>query len=95
MKEITIPMLDHINRLTELLLEKNPELTKEKAMLWVELLWSDYEATSAKAGYTYQGADYTEKLIHQLITSYGDQLHLFLAKNSKYADLLSDPAEGE
>lgn len=84
-------MLDNIKRLTELLLEKNPELPEEKAMLWIELLWSDYEATSAKAGYKFQGADYTENLVRQLIISYGDKLHLFAAKNSKYADLLSDP----
>lgn len=86
-------MIDNIKRLTELLMEKNPELSEEKAMLWVELLWSDYEATSARAGYTFQGADYTENLIRQLIISYGDKLHLFIAKNKKYADLLSDPIE--
>ena len=84
-------MLDNIKRLTELLMEKNPELPEDKAMLWVELLWSDYEATSAKAGYKFQGADFTENLVRQLITSYGDKLHLFIAKNAKYADLLSDP----
>ncbi|MEK4251902.1 YfhJ family protein [Paenibacillus sp. FSL W7-1287] len=84
-------MLDNIKRLTELLMDKNSNLPEEKAMLWVELLWSDYEATSAKAGYKFQGADYTENLVRQLIISYGDKLHLFIAKNSKYADLLSDP----
>lgn len=83
-------MQDNIKRLAELLMEKNPELAEEKAILWVELLWSDYEATSAKAGYTFQGSDYTENLVRQLITSYGDKLHLFIAKNSKYADLLSE-----
>lgn len=84
-------MLDNIKRLTELLMEKNPDLPEEKAMLWVELLWSDYESTSAKAGYKFQGADYTENLVRQLIVSYGDKLHLFMAKNPKFADLLSDP----
>ncbi|URN94708.1 MAG: YfhJ family protein [Candidatus Pristimantibacillus lignocellulolyticus] len=88
-------MLDNIKRLTELLMEKNPELSEEKAMLWVELLWSDYESTSAKAGYKFQGADYTENLIRQLITSYGDKLHSFIAKNPKYADMLSDPTTGK
>ena len=88
-------MIDNIKRLTERLMEKNPELPEEKARLWVELLWSDYEATSAKAGYKFQGADYTENLVHQLINSYGDKLHLFIAKNSKYADLLSDPEISE
>lgn len=86
-------MLDNIKRLTELLIEKNPELSEEKAMLWVELLWSDYESTSARAGHKYQGADYTEKVIGQLIYSYGDNLHLFIANNSKYADLLVDPIQ--
>jgi len=86
-------MIDNIKRLTEHLMEKNPELSVEKAMLWVELLWSDYESTSAKAGHKYKGAEFTENLIHQLINSYGDKLHLFMAKNSKYADLLSDPVE--
>lgn len=91
-KEI-IEMIDNIKRLTELLMEKNPALEEEKAMLWVELLWSDFESTSAKAGNKYQGADYTENLVSQLITSYGDKLHLFVAKNSKYGDLLSEPIE--
>lgn len=84
-------MIDNITRLTELLMEKNPELSKEKAMLWVELFWSDFESTSAKAGNKYKGADFTEHLVRQLIISYGDKLHSFVAKNSKYADLLSDP----
>ncbi|MCR8659360.1 YfhJ family protein [Paenibacillus endoradicis] len=88
-------MLDNIKRLTELLMEKNPELPEEKAMIWVELLWSDYESTSGKAGFIFQGADYTENLVRQLITSYGDKLHLFIAKNSKYANLLSEPTISE
>ena len=88
-------MLENIERLTELLLEKNSELSEEKAMLWVELLWSDYESTSARGGHKYQGPDYTEHLIRQLIISYGDKLHLFIAEKSKYADLLIDPIESE
>lgn len=83
-------MQDNIKRLTELLMEKNPELSEEKAMRWVEILWSDYESTSAKAGHRFQGSDYTENLVRQLIVTYGDQLHQFATKNPKYAELLKD-----
>lgn len=81
-------MEQSIERLTALLLEKNPQMPVGRARTWVELLWSDYEATSAKAGYTFRGAEYTENLVRQLITSYGDKLHLFAGKNPKYAHLL-------
>ena len=33
-------------------------------------------------------AEYTAKLVEQLITSYGDKLHLFAGRNPKYAHLL-------
>lgn len=79
----------HIAKLTEELLAKNPELPAARARVWIELLWSDYEATSAKAGYAFRGAEYTENLVRQLITSYGDKLHLFAARNPKYAHLLN------
>lgn len=79
-----------INQLTELLLKKNDKLSVEKAQTWVELLWSDFEATYAKAGYEYRGAEYTERIVRQLIESYGDKLHEFAAKNPKYAHLLKD-----
>ena len=82
-------MESNFNRLTELLLEKNPNMSTERARTWVELLWSDYESTSARAGYSFRGADYTETLVKQLINSYGDKLHLFAAKNPKYAHLLN------
>lgn len=82
-------MESNINRLVEQLLEINPQMSSERARVWVELLWSDFEATSAKAGYAFRGADYTENLVKQLINSYGDKLHLFAAKNPKYAHLLS------
>ena len=78
-----------IERLTQELLEKNPNMSAARARVWVELLWSDYEATSAKAGYTFRGTEYTENLVRQLITSYGDKLHLFAAKNPRYAHLLN------
>lgn len=82
-------MEQSFQRLTEELLLKNPEMSVGRARTWVELLWSDYESTSAKAGYTFRGAEYTENLVRQLITSYGDKLHLFAAKNPKYAQLLN------
>lgn len=75
-------------RLTALLLEKNPDMPVGRARTWVELLWSDYESTSAKAGYAFRGTEYTENLVRQLITSYGDKLHLFAARNPRYAHLL-------
>ena len=82
-------MEQSLQRLTEELLLKNPQMSVGRARTWVELLWSDYEATSAKAGYSFRGAEYTENLVRQLITSYGDKLHLFAAKNTKYAHLLN------
>jgi hypothetical protein len=82
-------MEQSIDRLTEELLLKNPNMSVGRARTWVELLWSDYEATSAKAGYSFRGAEYTENLVRQLITSYGDKLHLFAAKNPKYTHLLN------
>ncbi|KGR88289.1 YfhJ family protein [Lysinibacillus odysseyi] len=82
-------MEQHIEELTKELLAKNENMPAGRARVWVELLWSDYEATSAKAGYDFRGADYTANLVRQLINSYGDKLHLFAAKNPKYAHLLN------
>lgn len=81
-------MEDKIEKLTAELLVKNPEMSVGRARVWVELLWSDFESTSAKAGYAYRGADYTENLVRQLITSYGDKLHAFAGRNPKYSHLL-------
>ena len=81
-------MENTIEKLTQELLAKNPEMPTGRARVWVELLWSDFEATSAKAGYNYRGTEYTENLVRQLITSYGDKLHLFAGRNPKYAHLL-------
>lgn len=79
-----------IEKLTQELLAKNPDMPTGRARVWIELLWSDFESTSAKAGYDYRGADYTENLVRQLITSYGDKLHLFAGRNPKYAHLLDN-----
>lgn len=81
-------MENTIEKLTQELLAKNPDMPTGRARVWVELLWSDFEATSAKAGYNYRGTEYTENLVRQLITSYGDKLHLFAGRNPKYAHLL-------
>lgn len=83
-------MEESVKKLTEELLAKNPQMPAGRALVWVELLWSDFEATSARAGYDYRGAEYTENLVRQLIASYGDKLHLFAGRNPKYAHLLDD-----
>ena len=83
-------MEQHIQQLTEELLAKNPDMSVGRARTWVELLWSDFESTSARAGYSFRGADYTANLVRQLINSYGDKLHLFAGRNPKYAHLLND-----
>ncbi|RUL51583.1 YfhJ family protein [Lysinibacillus antri] len=77
-----------IKSLTQELVDKNPHLSVNKAQTWIELLWSDFESTYAKAGYDYRGAEYTEKIIRQWITSYGDKIHEFAGRNPKYAHLL-------
>lgn len=74
--------------LTLLLLKRNQQLSYEKALSWVELLWDDFETTYAKAGHKYQGEQMTEKVVRQLIDSYGSNLDHFIAKNPKYRDLL-------
>lgn len=83
-------MKEIIEQLTIELREKNPELSEEKARVWIELLVSDFEASYAKAGYDYQGTAVVEKVIRQWIDSYGDKIHEFVATNPKYAHLLND-----
>jgi len=81
-------MDEKIEKLTQELLAKNPQMSVGRAQVWVELLWSDFESTAAKAGYDYRGAEYTENLVRQLIASYGDKLHAFAGRNPKYIHLL-------
>lgn len=81
-------MEEKIEKLTAELLAKNPQMSVGRARVWVELLWSDFESTAAKAGYAYRGAEYTENLVRQLIASYGDKLHVFAGRNPKYAHFL-------
>lgn len=83
-------MEQYIEKLTKDLLEKNPNMPVGRARVWIELLWSDIEASSAKAGYPIRGAEYTEKMVSQLITAYGDKLHEFAGRNPKYSHLLDN-----
>ncbi len=83
-------MEQKINELVSKLHAKNPNVSIEKARVWIELLWSDFESTYAKAGYEYRGAEMTEKIISQWIESYGAQLHEFAGRNPKYAHLLEE-----
>ena len=83
-------MNETIEELTAELLEKNPNLSDEKARIWIELLVSDFEASYAKAGFDYQGTAVVEKVIRQWIESYGDKIHEFAGTNPKYAHLIND-----
>lgn len=56
-------MEQYFERLTEQLMEKNNMLTYEEARTWVELLWSDFETTYAKAGRKYKGQETTERIV--------------------------------
>lgn len=81
-------MQDKIDTLTQQLIEKNDKLSAAKARAWIELLWSDFESSYAKAGYDYKGAAVTEMVIKKWIEGYGDQLHEFVSSNEKYKHLL-------
>ncbi|WP_071458746.1 YfhJ family protein [Bacillus massilinigeriensis] len=81
-------MNDYKENLVELLLEKNNEISRGQALTWVELLWDDFETTSAKAGREYLGSEMTEKVVRQWIEHYGDKLHEFVARNPKYKKYL-------
>ncbi|WP_223703449.1 YfhJ family protein [Sutcliffiella deserti] len=83
-------MDEYFERLTDQLLEKNSSLSYEKARTWVELLWEDFEATYAKAGYSYKGKELTERMVSDLIDRHGATLHQFLANNPKYKHLLAN-----
>ncbi|KKB33763.1 YfhJ family protein [Bacillus thermotolerans] len=83
-------MEDVFERLTTLLLSKNESLSRARARTWVELLWEDFEATYAKAGYEYKGKEMTEKVVRQWLENYGSRLHEFAARNPKYSHLLKD-----
>lgn len=82
-------MQDRIEQLIKELADKNNSLSAAKARVWIELLWSDFESSYAKAGYEYKGAEVTEKVIRQWISSYGDRIHEFAGNNPKYSHLLN------
>ncbi|TQR07526.1 YfhJ family protein [Psychrobacillus soli] len=81
-------MQTKIDELTYQLLEKNDQLSAAKARAWIELLWSDFESSYARAGYEYKGAAVTEMVIKKWIEGYGEQLHEFASTNEKYKHLL-------
>ncbi|MEI5908548.1 YfhJ family protein [Bacillus spongiae] len=87
-------MNEIFQRLTDALLHKNPKLSASRARTWVELLWEDFETTYAKAGREYKGTDMAEKVVLQMIQSYGDKLHVIAGKNPKYSQMLSDEDNG-
>ena len=82
-----------IERLTQQLIEKNENLSNHKARTWIELIWSDFESSYAKAGYSYRGAEYTERIVAQWIESYGSKIHEFAGRNPKYSHLLEADEE--
>lgn len=82
-------MEEKIEQLIRELCERNPDLSEEKARVWIELLVSDFESSYAKAGYDYRGFSIVEKVVRQWIDSYGGRLHEFAATNPKYAHLLN------
>ncbi|RFU62993.1 YfhJ family protein [Peribacillus glennii] len=81
-------MNEHQEKLTDLLLEKNREISFEQARTWIELLWEDFEATYAKAGHEYAGPEMTARIVTQWVENHGDRLHDFFANNPKYRQLL-------
>ncbi|MFZ3590965.1 YfhJ family protein [Bacillus sp. DJP31] len=82
-------MNEYIEQLTNLLLEKNKALTYTQARTWIELLWEDFETSSAKARARYMGSEMAVKIVTQWIMRYGSELHDFVATNPKYAHLLN------
>jgi hypothetical protein len=84
-------MMDQMALFDELakrLMEKNKQLTYDKARTWIEVLWEDFETTRAKAGYDYKGKSMTERIVKQWIANYGPRLHEFVTNNPKYAHLI-------
>ena len=64
-------MKEYQERLTELLLEKNNQISSNMARTWVELMWDDFETTRAKSGREYKGAEMTEGIVRHWIEQYG------------------------
>ncbi|MDP4084783.1 MAG: YfhJ family protein [Bacillota bacterium] len=79
-------MNDYQEKLIKYLLDKNDYLSYGEARIWVELLWDDFETTSAKAGREYLGSEMTEQIVKQWIEQYGKGLHEFANQNPKYKE---------
>ncbi|MBY6038380.1 YfhJ family protein [Fictibacillus nanhaiensis] len=77
-------MEERFDRLAKLLQKMNTTLSDQEAREWVEGLWEDFESTRAKAGREYEGQEVTEKMVTQLITSYGHKLHEYVSTNPKF-----------
>jgi hypothetical protein len=77
-------MEERFDRLAKQLQKVNPGLSYQESREWVEGLWEDFESTRAKAGREYEGQDVTEKMVTQLINSYGYKLHEYFSSNPKF-----------
>lgn len=83
-------MNDYQEKLVKFLLDKNDYLSYSEARIWVELLWDDFETTSARAGREYLGSEMTEKIVKKWIEQYGKSLHEFISQNPKYTEYLNN-----
>ncbi|MBU9719864.1 MULTISPECIES: YfhJ family protein [Bacillaceae] len=83
-------MNDYFERLTNKLLEQNEQMSYSEARTWVEILWEDFESTSAKAGRKYRGSEMTEKIIEEWINRYGPKLHEVLLEKPRYRKLFKN-----
>ncbi|MDQ0300831.1 hypothetical protein J2S78_003299 [Salibacterium salarium] len=80
-------MEDVFRKLTDKLVTINEELSIDQARTWVEHFWEDFEATRAKSGREYKGAEVTESIVSKWIEQYGPFLHRYQATNSKFDNL--------
>ncbi|RSL31626.1 hypothetical protein D7Z54_19465 [Salibacterium salarium] len=80
-------MEDIFRRLSGRLLEINEQLSPEQARTWIEHFWEDFEATRAKSGREYKGAEVTESIVRKWIEQYGPHLHRYQATNRKFNNL--------
>ncbi|MDA1478324.1 YfhJ family protein [Bacillus changyiensis] len=79
----------HFEKLANALLAKNHMLSYHQARTWVEHLWEDFEATFAKAGYSYQGKELTERVVLEWIEDNGSHLHLFQSDKASFKELFT------
>ena len=74
-------MQTKIDELTFNYSKKMIQLSAAKARTWIELLWSDFESSYARAGYEYKGAAVTEMVIRKWIEGYGRTTSMNLRNN--------------